>query len=87
MRPSTWRLRFSYTGIGQGRITDNLATEIKNLKGALHIPDSKSIKMVYEMLDKEGIYIGASSALNVVAAEELAKQLGPGKPISLSQDE
>jgi cysteine synthase len=35
--------------------------------------------MVYEMLDKEGIYIGASSALNVVAAEELAKQLGPGK--------
>ncbi len=30
------------------------------------------------MLDTEGIYIGASSALNVVAAEELAKQLGPG---------
>ena len=34
--------------------------------------------MVYEMLDTEGIYIGASSALNVVAAEELARQLGPG---------
>jgi len=30
------------------------------------------------MLDSEGIYIGASSALNVVAAEELALQLGPG---------
>lgn len=43
--------------------------------------------MVYEMLDKEGIYIGASSALNVVAAEELANQLGPGKPIFLSQDD
>lgn len=35
--------------------------------------------MVYEMLDTEGLYMGASSALNVVAAEELAKKLGPGK--------
>lgn len=35
--------------------------------------------MVYEMLDSEGLYMGASSALNVVAAEELAKKLGPGK--------
>lgn len=35
--------------------------------------------MVYEMLDSEGLYMGASSALNVVAAEELSKKLGPGK--------
>ena len=34
--------------------------------------------MVYELLDTEGIYIGASSALNVVAAYELAQKLGPG---------
>lgn len=68
-------------GIGQGRVTNNLGTEIQNLAGSLHIPDAKSIKMVYEMLDSEGIYIGASSALNVVAAEELALQLGPGKTV------
>ncbi|EJD52347.1 pyridoxal phosphate-dependent enzyme, beta subunit [Auricularia subglabra TFB-10046 SS5] len=68
-------------GIGQGRITDNLATEIDHLAGALHIPDSKSIAMVYELLDKEGLYLGASSALNVVAAVELAEKLGPGKTI------
>jgi cysteine synthase len=67
-------------------VTDNLGMEIKNLAGSLHIPDEKSIKMVYEMLDSEGIYIGASSALNVVAAEELALQLGPGtSPMPLSQ--
>jgi cysteine synthase A len=35
--------------------------------------------MVYDLLDSEGIYIGASSALNVVAAYELAQKLGPGK--------
>ena len=30
------------------------------------------------MLDTEGLYLGASSALNVVAAHELAQELGPG---------
>jgi cysteine synthase A len=34
--------------------------------------------MIYKLLDKEGIYLGASSALNVVAAEELAQKLGKG---------
>lgn len=34
--------------------------------------------MVYDLLDSEGLYIGASSALNVVAAVELAQKLGPG---------
>jgi len=46
--------------------------------GALHIPDEKTITMVYDLLDKEGIYLGASSALNVVAAVELAQKLGKG---------
>ncbi|KAL5631577.1 hypothetical protein ACGC1H_007187 [Rhizoctonia solani] len=68
-------------GIGQGRITDNLAPEVKNLAGALHIPDDKSIEMVYRLLDEEGIYVGASSSLNVVAARELALKKGPGKTI------
>jgi cysteine synthase A len=35
--------------------------------------------MVYRLLDEEGLYLGASSALNVVAAQLLAKKLGPGK--------
>ena len=65
-------------GIGQGRITNNLGTFISDVDGALKIDDSKSISMVYEMLDTEGLYIGASSALNVVAAYELAQKLGPG---------
>ncbi|CEL61044.1 cysteine synthase A [Rhizoctonia solani AG-1 IB] len=68
-------------GIGQGRITDNLAPEVSNLSGALHIPDPTTIAMVYRMLDEEGIYIGASSSLNVAAARELALKKGPGKTI------
>jgi cysteine synthase A len=63
-------------GIGQGRITNNLGTFINDVEGAMTIPDEKSIEMVYDLLDSEGIYLGASSALNVVAAVTLAKKLG-----------
>ncbi|KAG9007061.1 Cysteine synthase 1 [Tulasnella sp. JGI-2019a] len=68
-------------GIGQGRITDNLKPEVKTLTGALSITDEESIKMVYRLLDEEGLYMGASSALNVVAARDLAVKLGPGNTI------
>jgi cysteine synthase len=65
-------------GIGQGRVTDNLGTFINNLSGAFTVPDAKSIAMVYDLLDTEGLYLGASSALNVVAAVEVARRLGKG---------
>jgi len=68
-------------GIGQGRITDNLGTFVHDIDAALHIADEKSISMVYEMLDTEGLYIGASSALNVVAGFEMAQKLGPGHTV------
>ena len=51
------------------------------LDGAFTVPDEKSIAMVYELLDTEGLYLGASSALNVVAAVELADRLGSGGAI------
>lgn len=69
-------------GIGQGRITNNLGTFVKDVDGAFSIPDTESIEMVYDLLDGEGLYLGASSALNVVAAVKLAQQLGPGKTIA-----
>jgi cysteine synthase A len=65
-------------GIGQGRVTENLKGEVAELDGALHISDEKSVEMVYRCLDEEGLYLGASSALNVVAAKEVAERLGKG---------
>lgn len=59
-------------GIGQGRVTDNLAKSIDLVDGAVHIPDSESIEMVFRLLDEEGLFVGASSALNVVAATKVA---------------
>ncbi|KAF5325936.1 hypothetical protein D9611_000222 [Ephemerocybe angulata] len=68
-------------GIGQGRITDNMATFVKQVDGAFTVPDEKTIAILYELLDTEGIYLGASSALNVVAAYELAQKLGKGSTV------
>ena len=68
-------------GIGQGRITENLQPDIGLVDGSLHIADEKSINMVYRCLDEEGLYLGASSALNVVAAKEVAEKLGKGSTV------
>lgn len=68
-------------GIGQGRITDNLAPDLALVDDSLHISDEKTIEMVYRCLDEEGLYLGASSTLNVVAAKEVAEKLGPGNTV------
>ncbi|KAI1640914.1 tryptophan synthase beta subunit-like PLP-dependent enzyme [Biscogniauxia mediterranea] len=68
-------------GIGQGRVTDNLAPDLALLDGSLFVPDGESVAMVYRCLDEEGLYLGASSALNVVAARDVARRLGPGHTV------
>jgi len=68
-------------GIGQGRVTDNLKPDIDLLDGSLTVPDEQSIEMVYRCLDEEGLYLGASSALNVAAARNVAQKLGPGHTV------
>ncbi|KAI9468340.1 cysteine synthase [Coemansia mojavensis] len=55
--------------------------DVDLIDDALCIPDSQTIAMLYRLLDEDGIYLGASSALNVAAAYEMAKILGPGKTI------
>ena len=66
---------------GQGRVTDNLADALPLLDGALFVDDARTIAMVYRLLKDEGIFAGPSSALNVVAAGDLARRLGPGKTV------
>ncbi|EDU44051.1 cysteine synthase (O-acetylserine (Thiol)-lyase) [Pyrenophora tritici-repentis Pt-1C-BFP] len=68
-------------GIGQGRVTENLKPDIDLLDGSLHISDEKTIEMVYRCLDEEGLYLGASSCLNVVAAKEVAEKMGKGSTV------
>lgn len=68
-------------GIGQGRITNNLKQDIDTVDGAVFIPDGETIEMLYRLLDEEGLYLGGTGALNVVAAAKIAKDLPEGSNV------
>jgi len=66
-------------GIGNARITDNLAgTEID---WALQVSDQDMVTMVYRLLREEGWFFGSSTGINVCGAIEVARRLGPGHNI------
>jgi cysteine synthase A len=66
-------------GIGQGRITANLA--MAKIDTQYQIPDEEALPIIYDMLKREGLLLGGSSAINIAGAMRLAKDLGPGKTI------
>ncbi|XP_071958473.1 uncharacterized protein [Antedon mediterranea] len=66
-------------GIGQGRVTDNL----KNapIDDAVHVTDKEAVEMTFRLLHEHGFFVGASSGLNVAAAVQVAKNLGPNHTV------
>ncbi len=66
-------------GIGQGRITANLAGF--TVDDAFQIPDSEAIPMAFDLLQHEGLCMGGSTGVNVAGAIRLAKQMGQGHTI------
>ncbi|WP_129647438.1 cysteine synthase A [Peristeroidobacter agariperforans] len=66
-------------GIGIGRVTANL--EGSPVDDALHITDIECVRTVYQLLRDEGLFLGSTSGVNVAAAVQIAKQLGPGHTI------
>jgi len=66
-------------GIGQGRITANVAQAPVDL--AYQISDEEALPILFDLAAQEGLLLGGSSAINVAGAIRLAKDLGPGKTI------
>lgn len=66
-------------GIGNGRVTGNM--EGVPMDDAIQIDDHEALKVVYQLLYKEGLFMGGSVGINVAAAVALAKQMGPGHTI------
>ena len=66
-------------GIGQGRITANL--EGLSVDHAFQIPDEEGVRIVFDLLEHEGLCLGLSSGINVAGAIRLARELGPGKTV------
>lgn len=66
-------------GIGSSRVTANL--EGTPIDDALQIQDQEAVGMVYHLLHEEGLFLGSSSGVNVVAAVDIARRLGPGHTV------
>ena len=66
-------------GIGQSRVTANL--EDAPIDVAFRVSDLEAFPVLHELMAKDGLHLGMSSAINVAGAEKLARQLGPGKRI------
>jgi cysteine synthase A len=66
-------------GIGNSRITANM--EGVPIDDAIQVPDPECIQVVYQLLEKDGLFMGGSVGINVGAAVALAKEMGPGHTI------
>jgi cysteine synthase A len=66
-------------GIGTGAVPPMLTQDGYDEARAVDEGDAR--KMAVRLAREEGIFAGISSALNVVAAVQLARELGPGKNV------
>ncbi|MFN7056568.1 cysteine synthase A [Hyphomonas sp.] len=66
-------------GIGQGRITANL--EGIQVDKAYRIPDDEALKILFDLVEHEGLCLGGSAGINVAGAIRLARDLGPGHTV------
>jgi cysteine synthase A len=66
-------------GIGNSRITANM--EDVPIDDAIQVDDREAVRVIYQLLRKDGLFLGGSSGINVGAAVALAKQMGPGHTI------
>lgn len=66
-------------GIGNSRVTANLAGA--PIDDAVRIGDQEALDTLYALLREEGLFLGGSVGINVAAAVETARRLGPGHRI------
>ncbi len=66
-------------GIGTTRITATF--EGTPVDDAVRVSDQQAVTMVYRLLREEGLYVGGSTGINVCAAVEVARELGPGHAV------
>ena len=66
-------------GIGNSRVTANL--EGAPVDDAVRIHDQDALQTIYDLLWQEGLFLGGSVGINVAAAVETARRMGPGHTI------
>ncbi len=66
-------------GIGQGRVTANL--EGAPIDDWVQVTDEEALPLLFDMLKQDGLVLGGSTGINVIAALKVARSLGPGHAI------
>jgi cysteine synthase len=66
-------------GIGQGRITKNLVGA--PIDDQVQVTDHEALPVIFDLVKEEGLVVGGSSGINVVAAIMVARKLGPGHTV------
>jgi cysteine synthase A len=66
-------------GIGNSRVTDNLADTA--IDDAVQVTDQDAVNMVYREMREEGWFFGSSTGINLCAAVQVARKMGPGHTI------
>jgi cysteine synthase A len=67
-------------GIGTGRIVPHMAD--RPYDEARAVDESEARAMAKRLAREEGLLVGTSSGLNIAAAVQLARELGPGKTVA-----
>jgi cysteine synthase A len=66
-------------GIGNSRVTANL--EGAPIDDAVRIDDQSALNTIYDLLWQEGLFLGGSVGINMAAAVETARRIGPGHTV------
>ena len=66
-------------GIGQGRITRNL--DGAPIDDQVQVTDHEALPLIFNLIKQEGLVLGGSSGINVMAAIKVARILGPGHTV------
>ena len=78
-RKLTEGLRKSGGRNANGRVTANL--EGTPIDMAYQITDEEALPVLFNLIEHEGLVLGGSTAINIVGAMRLARELGPGKTV------
>ena len=66
-------------GIGQGRITGNLADFTVDYP--YQVTDAEALNVIFDLVREEGLIVGGSTGINIAGAIRMARDLGRGKTI------
>ncbi len=66
-------------GIGNSRVTGNM--EGVPIDDAVQVGDPEALRIIYQLLEKDGLFMGGSVGINLGAAVAIARRLGPGHTI------